>query len=121
MGAQHEHSLARQRDLQPRDEPRALGPAGGIPGSPARAAVSAVATGVVGAVLGRYVFDAAGVSDLRARGFALGLAAHGIGTARAFQVDRDAGTYAGLAFGLHALAAALAMPLAVAAWRALAG
>jgi len=83
--------------------------------------VFAVVTGVLGAVLGRYVFDAAGVSDLRARGFALGLAAHGIGTARAFQVDREAGTYAGLAFGLHALAAALAMPLAVAAWRALAG
>ena len=101
--------------------PVAMGIAERIGGLPALAAVFAVATGVVGAVLGRYVFDAAGVSDLRARGFALGLAAHGIGTARAFQVDRDAGTYAGLAFGLHALAAALAMPLAVAAWRALAG
>jgi len=101
--------------------PVAMGIAERIGGLPALAAVFAVVTGVLGAVLGRYVFDAAGVSDLRARGFALGLAAHGIGTARAFQVDREAGTYAGLAFGLHALAAALAMPLAVAAWRALAG
>jgi putative effector of murein hydrolase len=50
-----------------------------------------------------------------------GLAAHVIGTARAFQVDREAGTYAGLAFGLHALAAAFAMPLLAGAWRALAG
>ncbi len=101
--------------------PVAMGIAERIGGLPALAAVFAVATGVVGAVLGRYVFDATGVRDPRARGFALGLAAHGIGTARAFQVDREAGTYAGLAFGLHALAAALAMPLAVAAVRRLAG
>ena len=116
-------SLPTQLSLAPKSvtTPIAMGIAERIGGLPALAAVFAVATGVVGAVLGRYVFDAAGVSDLRARGFALGLAAHGIGTARAFQVDRDAGTYAGLAFGLHALAAALAMPLAVAAWRALAG
>ncbi|CAG0968825.1 Inner membrane protein YohK [Burkholderiales bacterium] len=100
--------------------PVAMGIAERIGGLPALAAVLAVATGVIGAVLGRYVFDAAGVRDLRARGFALGLAAHGIGTARAFQVDREAGSYAGLAFGLHALLASLAMPLAVAAWLALA-
>lgn len=101
--------------------PVAMGIAERIGGLPALAAVFAVATGVVGAVLGRTIFVATGVRDMRARGFALGVAAHGIGTARAFQVDREAGTYAGLAFGLHALAAALAMPLAVAAWRALAG
>ena len=69
--------------------PVAMGIAERIGGLPALAAVFAVATGVVGAVLGRYVFDAVGVRDLRARGFALGLAAHGIGTARAFQVDRE--------------------------------
>jgi len=34
------------------------------------------------------------------RGFAVGLGAHGIGTARAFQVSEEAGALAGLAMGL---------------------
>jgi putative effector of murein hydrolase len=59
------------------------------------------------------------VRDWRARGFALGLAAHGIGTARAFQVNAEAGTYAGLAFGLHGLLLAILVPFAYAALRSL--
>jgi putative effector of murein hydrolase len=51
------------------------------------------------------------VRDWRVRGFALGVAAHGIGTARAFQVNAEAGAFAGLAFGLHGALAALAFPL----------
>ena len=47
-----------------------------------------------------------------ARGFALGTAAHGIGAARALQVNADAGAYAGLALGLQVLLASLLMPLA---------
>lgn len=39
---------------------------------------------------------------------------HGIGTARAFQVNTEAGTYAGLAFGLHGVVLALLLPLAAA-------
>jgi putative effector of murein hydrolase len=46
-----------------------------------------------------------------ARGFALGTAAHGIGAARAMQVNADAGAFAGLALGLQVLLAALLMPL----------
>ena len=97
--------------------PVAMGIAERLGGLPALAAVFAVATGVLGAVIGRAVFDAAGVTDARARGFALGLAAHGIGTARAFQVDATAGTWAGLAFGLHALIASFALPVVVVALR----
>ena len=95
--------------------PIAMGIAEQIGGIAALAAVFAVATGVIGATLGKYVLDAARVRDWRARGFALGLAAHGIGTARAFQVNTEAGTYAGLAFGLHGALAAFALPLL---WRA---
>ena len=40
----------------------------------------------------------------------VGVAAHGIGTARAFQVSGEAGAFAGLAFALHGLFAALAFP-----------
>jgi predicted murein hydrolase (TIGR00659 family) len=90
--------------------PIAMGIAQAIGGLPALAAVFAVATGVLGAVVGRYVLDALRIDGWPARGFALGLAAHGIGTARAFQVHPEAGAFAGLAFGLHGLAAALLLP-----------
>ena len=40
----------------------------------------------------------------------VGLAAHGIGTARAFQVNADAGAFASLAFALHGLIAAVLFP-----------
>jgi predicted murein hydrolase (TIGR00659 family) len=91
--------------------PIAMGIAAQIGGVAALAAVFAVATGIIGAALGKYVLDAVRVRDWRARGFALGVAAHGIGTARAFQVNPEAGTYAGLAFGLHGALAAFALPL----------
>jgi predicted murein hydrolase (TIGR00659 family) len=90
--------------------PIAMGIAERIGGVAALAAVFAVATGIIGAALGKFVFDAVGVRDWRARGFALGLAAHGIGTARAFQVNAEAGTYSGLAFGLHGAFAAVLLP-----------
>ena len=96
--------------------PIAMGIAERIDGIPALAAVFAVITGVIGAVSGKFVLDACRVRDWAARGFALGLASHGIGTARAFQVDARAGAFAGLAFGLHGLLAAVLIPLGYAAW-----
>jgi putative effector of murein hydrolase len=41
----------------------------------------------------------------------MGVAAHGIGTARALQVNEVAGAFASLAMGLNALATALLLPL----------
>jgi putative effector of murein hydrolase len=52
-----------------------------------------------------------GVVDWRARGLAIGTASHGIGTARALQVNETAGAFSGLAMGLNALATALLLPL----------
>jgi putative effector of murein hydrolase len=46
-------------------------------------------------------------------GFAAGLAAHGIGTARVFQVDEIVGVFSGIAMSLNALVTSLLMPLAV--------
>jgi len=92
--------------------PVAMGIAEKIGGIPALAAVFAVLTGLVGAVSGKYVFDALRIKSPAIRGFALGTAAHGIGAARALQVHPDAGAYAGLALGLQVLLASLLMPLA---------
>ncbi|CPL81792.1 Inner membrane protein yohK [Bordetella pertussis] len=46
------------------------------------------------------------------RGFALGTVSHGIGAARAIQVNADAGAYAGLALGLQVILASLLIPVA---------
>jgi putative effector of murein hydrolase len=51
------------------------------------------------------------IRDYAARGFAAGLSAHGIGTARAFQVDELAGAFAGIALGLNAAMTAILAPL----------
>lgn len=93
--------------------PVAMGIAESIGGIPALAAVFAVLTGMIGALSGRYLFDALRVPSMAARGFALGTASHGIGAARAMQVHADAGAYAGLALGLQAIGAAVLLPLAL--------
>jgi putative effector of murein hydrolase len=74
------------------------------------AAKSAIATGIIGAVLAKFTLDFAGVRNHAARGFAVGLAAHGIGTARAYQVSEVMGAFAGLALGLHGLVASFVLP-----------
>ena len=92
-----------------------MGIAEQLGGIPALAAVFAVLTGLVGAVSGKYLFDALGPMSPPVRGFALGTASHGIGAARAMQEDADAGAYAGLALGVQVVLSALLMPL-VARW-----
>lgn len=90
--------------------PVAMGIADEIGGVPALTAVCVIATGIVGATLGPMVMNKARLKDWRARGFAMGVAAHGIGTARAFQVNETAGAFSGLAMGLNTMATALTIP-----------
>jgi predicted murein hydrolase (TIGR00659 family) len=101
------------RSLAPKSvtAPVAMGIAERIGGVPALAAVFAVLTGIVGALSAKYLFDAMRIVSWPVRGFALGTASHGIGAARAIQVDADAGAYAGMALGLQVMLAALLMPL----------
>jgi predicted murein hydrolase (TIGR00659 family) len=90
--------------------PVAMGISEKMGGLPSLTAVSVVLTGIIGAALGRFVFDALRVHSWAARGFAIGLAAHGQGVARAFIVNQEAGAFAGLAMGLTALVTALVAP-----------
>jgi predicted murein hydrolase (TIGR00659 family) len=101
------------RSLAPKSvtAPVAMGIAEQLGGIPALAAVFAVLTGLVGAVSGKYLFDGLRIRSLEVRGFALGTASHGLGAARALQVDADAGAYAGLALGLQVVLASLLIPL----------
>jgi putative effector of murein hydrolase len=93
--------------------PIAMGVAERIGASPTLTAVFAVSTGILGAVLGRFVLDFVGARAWWQRGFALGVAAHGIGTSRAFSVHPEAGAYSSLAMGLHGILGALLIPVCV--------
>jgi putative effector of murein hydrolase len=96
--------------------PIAMGIAERVQASPTLTAIFAVSTGILGAVLGRYVLDVLRVTQWWQRGFALGVAAHGIGTSRAFSVHPEAGAYASLGMGLHGIVGAVVIPCAVAWW-----
>lgn len=80
-------------------------------GIPALTASLVIATGILGAMVVTPLMNALRITDWSARGFAVGLASHGIGTARAFSVNPVAGIFAGLAMGLNALVTPLLVPL----------
>ncbi len=70
-------------------------------GLPSLTAVLVIFTGIIGAICVTPLMNLLGIRDYAARGFAAGVASHGIGTARAFQVNELAGTFAGIAMGLN--------------------
>jgi putative effector of murein hydrolase len=90
--------------------PIAMGIAEKIGGLPSLTAVFVILTGMTGAIIARPLLNALRIDSHPARGFAVGVAAHGIGTARAFQVSEQMGAFAGLAMGLTALVTAFIAP-----------
>jgi predicted murein hydrolase (TIGR00659 family) len=101
-----------QMSLAPKSAtaPVAMGISEKIGGLPSLTAVLVVVTGITGAVLGTKLFELIRVRDDTARGIAMGVAAHGIGTARAFQVSSQMGAFSGLAMALSAFATAVLVP-----------
>jgi predicted murein hydrolase (TIGR00659 family) len=94
--------------------PIAMGISEKIGGLPSLTAVLVILTGISGAMMARPLL--VGLLRIDAhwiRGFALGCAAHGIGTARAFQVSEEMGAFAGLAMGLNGLLTAAMTPLLI--------
>jgi predicted murein hydrolase (TIGR00659 family) len=91
----------------------AMGVSQTLGGDPTLTAVLVMTTGIIGAILVTPLMNLLRIKDMRARGFAVGLAAHGIGTARAFQVSEVAGTFAGIAMGLNAFLTAVLVPVAL--------
>lgn len=93
--------------------PVAMGISESIGGSPTLTAVLVILTGITGAIIATPLLNLLRIRDWRARGFATGIASHGIGTARAFQVNEQAGAFAGTGMGLNALATAILAPILV--------
>lgn len=103
------------RSLLPRSvtTPIAMGVAEQIGGEPALTAALVILTGMIGAVIANDLLRLLRIEAPAVRGFAIGLAAHGIGTARALQLNAEAGAFAGLAMSLNGILTAIILPLLV--------
>jgi len=105
-------SLQTQISLAPKSvtAPVAMGISEKIGGLPSLTAVLVVVTGIIGAVIGTRLFDLMRIRDDSVKGIAMGITAHGIGTARAFQVSSEMGAFSGLAMALSAFFSAVLLP-----------
>jgi putative effector of murein hydrolase len=84
-------------------------------GGPASLAAVAVAiTGIAGTMMAPLLIRLVRSDDPAVQGFALGLTAHAIGTARALQINPAMGAFSALAMGLNGVATAVVMPLCLA-------
>lgn len=84
-----------------------------IGGVVALAAVFVMITGIIGAIVGPELLRRFGVLHPAARGMALGLTAHAVGTAQALQEGDECGAFAALAMSLMGVMTAVLLPLAV--------
>ena len=105
-------SIETQLSLAPKSvtAPVAMGISEQIGGLPSLTAVLVVVTGIIGAVIGTKLFELMRIKDDSIKGMAMGITAHGIGTARAFQVSPEMGAFSGLAMALSAFATAIILP-----------
>ncbi len=90
--------------------PIAMGISERIGGLPALTAILVVSTGIIGATIGTKLFELLRIDDDSIKGVAMGVTAHGIGTARAFQVSSEMGAFSGLAMALSAFSTAVILP-----------
>jgi len=109
LGAQREIILT----LAPKSvtTPIAIRIAEKIGGIPPLTACVVIVTGILGAVLGPSLLDLLRVRDPLHRGIGMGVASHGIGTARAFEEGELTGAVSGLCIGLAGAATAFMIPL----------
>ena len=94
--------------------PIAMAVAEGLGGLPSLSAAVVVVTGIAGAVIGPLLLKFFGVTGAPAFGLALGIASHGIGTARALEEGLEQGAFSSLGLCLNGILTAVLTPLAVA-------
>ncbi|GAA4966514.1 LrgB family protein [Kineococcus glutinatus] len=73
--------------------------------------VLTLVSGILGAIAGPALLGLARVRDARARGFAVGVTAHGIGTARVVGESTEAGGWSSAGMVLNALSMTVALPV----------
>ncbi|ADT84950.1 CidB/LrgB family autolysis modulator [Thermococcus barophilus] len=88
----------------------AIGVSEKIGGIPALTAVLVILTGIMGNAVGVEVLNLIRVKDRVARGLAMGVSSHGLGTARIILDDELAGAVSGLAMALNGVFTSLVLP-----------
>lgn len=83
-------------------------------GKASLAAVAVAIAGISGTMMAPLLIRLLRLKDPAVQGFALGLTAHAIGTARALQINPTMGAFSALAMGLNGVATAVLMPLVLA-------
>ncbi|NLD14997.1 MAG: LrgB family protein [Gammaproteobacteria bacterium] len=112
FGAEHMIMMA----LAPKSvtSPIAMLVAEEIGGSASLAAVFVMITGILGAMFGVELMRLFRIEHPAAKGLALGMVAHAIGTARALQDSEETGAFSALGMSLMGVITAVALPLVVA-------
>ena len=72
-----------------------------------------IVSGLIGGTVARFLFR--GINDDRAKGLALGLAAHAFGTVEAWQISHTAGRYAAFGLAVNGLVTAVWVPIFISA------
>jgi len=72
-----------------------------------------VITGLLGALFGTFIFKLLKIKHDAAKGFALGLISHAVGTARAFEISENAAAFSALAMGLVGVFIAVVLPIVI--------
>jgi putative effector of murein hydrolase len=93
--------------------PIALGLVEQLGGITGLLAMATMVTGLAGIVVAKTVFQLTGVADERWQGLILGVTAHAIGTAKAFETSPRCGAFATLGMGLNGIWTSLFLPVAV--------
>ena len=73
-------------------------------------AVVVMITGILGALLSPILFSLLGVKDPSEKGIVLGITAHAVGTAKAFEISNETGAFSSLALGLMCIITAILLP-----------
>lgn len=80
---------------------------------PSLAVLFVILTGVSGSLFAPAFLKLIGVKSEREQGLAIGIASHGIGASRAFQISEKAGTYAVIGMSLMGIASGIILPILV--------
>ncbi|WP_456368753.1 CidB/LrgB family autolysis modulator [Geoglobus sp.] len=88
----------------------AIGVSEKISGIPPLTAVLVILTGIMGNAVGVEVMNAVKINDRVARGLAMGVTAHGLGTARIILDDEVSGAVSGLGMALNGIFTSVILP-----------
>ena len=93
--------------------PIALGLTHKLGGLTSLITVAVLLTGIFGVLLAPVIFRLSKIDDDRWQGFILGVTAHAIGTAKAFEISTRCGAFATLGMGLNGIWTSVFLPLSV--------